>query len=211
MSFAANIVLASCAVCLCATRLWAQGTITFDGPPIQPPRTASVVQSYGESGVWFAPIPGTAGFIRRGSNPPLAGWPDNGSSYILAALGESLMFGLDDGATFRLVSVDLAEFSTLYAEPLVVRFIGYRADGSGVTNDLVTDGIIDGTGPLEDFQNLSFGPEFSDLVQVRIPTSLWTMDNLRLSIPEPTTVSLGVCGLVLWRLFRKRLQGASLR
>lgn len=185
----------------------AQGTVTFDGPPLIPPGSARVVQSYSESGVWFAPIPGTDGFGRRGSNPPLAGWPDNGTAYVQAGLGDSLMFGLDNGAAFRLVSVELAEFSTLYAEPVSVRFIGFRTDGSSVTNDLVTDGIIDGTGPLADFQTLYFTTEFSGLVRVQVRTPGWCLDNLYVSVPEPSTGGLIILGAALLGLrFVKRRQ-----
>jgi hypothetical protein len=182
----------------------AQGTVTFDGPPLQPPGSAYVVQVYHESGVWFAPIPGSDGFGRRGSNPPAAFWPDNGTAYVLAGLGDSLMLGLDDGSEFGLSSVDLAEWSTDYPEPVRVRFIGYKPDGSTVTTDLVTDGIIDGTGPLADFQTLYFGPEFSGLTQVRIPTSGWCLDNLIVSIPEPGTWALLLAGGLLLGVTRFR-------
>lgn len=179
-----------------------QGTITFDGLPLQPPGTSFTVQQYFESGVWFAPIAGSVGFGRRGSNPR-DGWPDNGSAYAQAGLGDSLMFGLDDGSSFRLLSVDLAEFSILYAEAVMVRFTGYFADGSSVTTDLVTDGIIDGTGPLADFQTFYFGPEFSNLMRVEIPTFGWSLDNLVIAIPEPGSGALLlVGGLVCWALRR---------
>src|SRR5512134_2296354 len=116
-----------------------QGTITFDGPPVQAPGTARVVQEYHELGMWFAALPGTAGFVRRGASPR-SFWPDNGTAYLQAGLGDSLQFGLDGGSEFSLISVDLSEFSTLYPTPQVVRFIGYKSDGSSVTNELVTDG-----------------------------------------------------------------------
>lgn len=184
-----------------------QGTlqITFDGPPVPLPGTSAAVQAYGESGVWFLPIPGSISFGRRGSNPR-DGWPDNGSAYVQAGLGDSLMFGLDAGSSFRLLSVDLAEFSTLYAEPVMVRFTGYFADGSSVTTDLVTDGIIDGTGPLADFQTFYFGPEFSNLMRVEIPTFGWSLDNLVIAIPEPGTGALVIFGgaLLGFRFIKRR-------
>jgi hypothetical protein len=193
-----GVLVAFGASLLALGRASAQGTIRFDGPPIQPPGTSALVQSYSEMGVWFLPIPGTDGFIRQGSNPA-AYWPDNGTAHVVASLGDSLMFGLDSGSEFRLESVDLAEWSTAYPDPVSVRFVGYRADGSTVTTDLVTDGIIDGTGPTADFQTLFFGPEFSGLVQVRIPNSVWSLDNLRLSVPEPGPWPLLLTGgLFLW-------------
>lgn len=186
---------------------WGQGTfrVTFDGPPLIPPGAAYLVQSYSESGVWFLPILGTDGFGRRGSNPA-AFWPDNGTAYVVTALGDSLMFGLEDGSEFGLDSVDLAEWSTDYPEPVSVRFVGYRADGSTVAATLVTDGIIDGTGPLADFETLYFGPEFTGLRQVRVPTYGYSLDNLVLSVPEPGSwplLFLGA-GLIACRYFRRR-------
>jgi hypothetical protein len=93
--------------------------------------------------------------------------------------------------------VDLAEYGNPFQEPLLVRFVGYRFDGSTVSTDLTTDGIIDGTGPLGDFQTFNFGPEWSGLSRVEIPTDGWSLDNLVVSIPEPGTWALLVLGGVL--------------
>ncbi|MPN04148.1 hypothetical protein SDC9_151384 [bioreactor metagenome] len=203
MSFFKSVLLISCVVLLSLRESSAQGTITFDGPPLQPPGSASVVQAYQESGVWFAPILGTAGFIRSGSNPREF-WPDNGTAYVDASLGDSLMFGLDDGSEFSLISVDLAEWSTGYPEPVSVRFVGYKSDGSRVTAQLVTDGIFDGTGPLADFETLYFDSGFTGLTRVHIPTTSWHLDNLVIAVPEPGTASLILFGLGALALKRRR-------
>lgn len=205
MNSSGSLLLAICALLLSPREAHAQGTITFDGPPLIPSGSARVVQSYSESGVWFAPILGTDGFVRRG-NSPSPGWPDNGSAYLQAGLGDSLMLGLDDGSEFGLVSVDLAEFSTFYQEPLIVQFVGYKSDGSSVTNNFVTDGFIDGTGPLADFQTLYFAPAFSGLTRVRVPTTGWCLDNLVVSIPEPSSGALYVLGaaLLCFRFFKRK-------
>lgn len=180
----------------------AQGTIepvhvTFEG---QPPGTSRFVQQYWENYMWFRPMgiigPGN-GFERVGAAPP-SSFPDNGTAYLATGAGDSLVFSFLDVSAFDLHSVDLAEFSTLYPTPLSVRFVGYKFGGAVVTSDLVTDGIIDGTGPIADFQTFTFGPDFSDLVRVEIPNYGWSLDNLRLGhhIPEPSTLSillLGVC------------------
>lgn len=204
-----------CALLLGRPDASAQGTlrITFDGEPLIPSGAGYLVQSYGESGVWFAPIPGTDGFGRRGANPSAAFWPDNGTAYVLAGLGDSLMFGLDDRSEFALVSVDLAEWSTDYPFPETVQFVGYRRDGSTVVANLVTDGIIDGTGPLADFETMYFGPEFSGLTEVRIPTSGWSLDNLVLSVPEPSAGALLLLGggILAWRRGRVRLASVATR
>jgi hypothetical protein len=107
--------------------------------------------------------------------------------------------------------VDLAEFSRLYAFPVTIQFLGYRADGSIVTADFTTDGIIDGTGPLADFQKFYFGPEFTDLTKFEVPTHGYALDNLTYYnvIPEPSSgalLALGLADLIAWRIRRPRAQ-----
>ena len=141
-----------------------------------------------------------------GSLPP--GWPDNGTACVMAGLGDSLMFGLDDGSDFGLVSVDLAEWSTAYPDPVTVPFVGYRRDGSTVTASLTTDGIMDGTGPLADFQTLQFAPDFAGVYRVTIPAYGWSLDNLVISrwVPEPGTGALVVVGAALFAVrFRRAM------
>jgi len=100
--------------------------------------------------MWFSPInSGGLGFVRRGnplSDSP-AYLPNNGTAYLQAGTGSSLMFGSINGYLFDRRSVDLAEYSSV-APVGPVHFVGYRQDGSTVTTDLTPDGIIDGTGPL---------------------------------------------------------------
>lgn len=116
------------------------------------------------------------------------------------------MFGLDDGSEFSLVSVDLAEWSTGYPEPVSVRFLGYKSDGSTVTAHLVTDGIIDGTGPLADFETLYFDSRFTGLTRVEIPTTTWHLDNLVITVPEPSVGSLVLLGLGVLAFKRRKVR-----
>jgi hypothetical protein len=109
------------------------------------------------------------------------------------------MFSFINGSLFSLLAVDLAEYSTVVPDAVTVHFVGYRHDGSVVTVDLTTDGIIDGTGPVADFQTFPFGPEWNALTRVEIPTSGWSLDNLVVSrnVPEPSAVALLMLGGVL--------------
>jgi hypothetical protein len=154
------------------------------------------VQQYFEGGMYFRPIPGTDGFIRAWSEaPPI--WPNNGTPYLQASLGDSLMFGFTSGASFGLASVDLAGYSTLRPER-VVPFYGYRADGSVVHIEFFVSGI--------EFQTYSFGPEFSNLLRVEIPTAGWSLDNLVI-VPEPTTnalLMLGAFAFIFLRMKRRK-------
>ena len=181
--------------------------ITFDGPPLQPPGTASYVQQYYEAGMWFRPSgmvgPGN-GFDRIGAQPTPAR-PDNGTAYLRAALGDSLVFSFLSGSTFNLVSMDLAEYSTVVPNAVTVPVVGYRFDGSVVNTSFTTDGIIDGTGPIVDFQTFHFGPEFSNLTRVEIPSYGWALDNLVVAVPEPVTFALLILGIgvvAIWRFKR---------
>jgi len=164
-----------------------------------------LVQRYDEGGITFTPI-GLTGFVRVGENPDPR-QPDNGSSYLQALLGSDLRFQFIRLTPFDLISVDLAEYSTVVPDAVTVHFVGYRADGSIVTQDFTTDGIIDGTGPGVDFETFHFGPEFSNLSRVEIPTFGWSLDNL-VVVPEPGTWSLIILGAgVATILYRNRRRG----
>jgi hypothetical protein len=186
--------------CLCGVMgSYGQGTlqITFDGQPVQPPDSAYVVTNYFESGMLFTatnPITHNVTFGRNGSG--ISGFPDDGTAYLQDG-PSTLMFSFTNGIVFGLVSVDLAEYSTGFSnEPVTVPFIGYQPGGATVTNYLTTDGIIDGTGPLADFQTFYF-TNFTDLTGVEIPGPQhlgWSLDNLVLSVPEPTASGLLVLG-----------------
>jgi len=115
-----------------------------------------------------------------------------------------------DNSDFRLVSVDLAELSTAYPEPVRVHFVGYRRDGTMVATDLLTDGIMDGTGPLSDFQTLYFGPAFSGVYQVQIPTIGYALDNV-VAIHEPGAIPLLALGAGIFCALRLRTRKSSPR
>jgi hypothetical protein len=183
-----------------------QWTVNFDGwPPIEPWMSVNMTY-YGEDYMSFAPIDPNGTFGRSGGAEALEGFPRNGSPYLYASFGESLAVTSGRGP-FGLVSVDLAEYSALYPTPLNVPFIGYRADGSTVSTEFVTDGIIDGAGPLADFQTFYFDSQFVNLVRVEVPTYGWSLDNMVFSDagPEPSTYALQLAGgALVWTLRRRR-------
>ncbi|MCU0785676.1 MAG: PEP-CTERM sorting domain-containing protein [Verrucomicrobia bacterium] len=115
------------------------------------------------------------------------------------------MFSFSDGSLFNLDAVDLAEYSTVVSDAATVRFVCYRPDGSSAIINCTTDGIIDGTGPLADFQTFKF-QSFTGLTRVEIPTYGWSLDNLMVSrmVPEPTTVALLLIGGLLVCALRHR-------
>jgi hypothetical protein len=153
----------------------------------------------------FTPIPPDTVFGRQGGS--FTGYPENGTAYLQVGFGGTLSFAFTNGTAFDMVSIDLAEYSTVLSDPTTVQFIGYRHDGTIVTTSFTTDGVIDGTGPLRDFQTFTFGSSFTDLVRVEIPSSPWSLDNLAVSIPEPSTPAvlfLGGLLLAAWRAHMKR-------
>jgi len=186
-----------------------QGTlqITFDGPPVIPSGARFSVTAYDEARMLFSPLSGSDTFTRTGAHPPSAA-PDDGSGYLAAPLGSSLMFICAGGSSFGLVSVDLAEYSTVFAnQPVTVSFVGYYSDGGTVTTSFTTDGIIDGTGPLADFQKFNFNSkDWSGLTRVEIPSYGWSLDNLVVAVPEPGVFSLfglGTFAMIARRFYRR--------
>lgn len=116
-----NLVLRIGRLCgACVVMVWfswsclGQGTlnITFDGPPLIQPGTATIVQQYLEYGMSFTPIDPDApfaGFVRRkGGGTPPPDWPDNGTAYLLTGLTDSLKFSFVNDSLFGIFSVDLA-------------------------------------------------------------------------------------------------------
>jgi len=178
-----------------------QGTmlIMFEGPPFLAPGTGVVATNYYEAGMSFRPVPGSFGFNRLGT-PTDPRPPNNGTSFVQAALGESLTFSLTNGSSFNAVSVDLAGYSTVVPDA-TIQFVGYRADGSTVTTSVDRHGIT--------FETYFFGKDFSDLIRVEIPTAsaTWSLDNLVVSVPEPNALTLCligiVCGVVKLRGLRR--------
>jgi hypothetical protein len=169
-----------------------------------------VVQQYYEAGMSFTPVDPNVpfpGFARNGGG--IFGFPEDGTAYVQAGATSTFQFNSINEFLFDLISVDLAEYSIGFQQPVAVQFVGYKPDGSTVTTEFLTDGIIDGTGPLADFQTFYFGAEFSGLNRVQIPTILWSLDNLTLqrSVPEPSTgalVAIGAAVLGMRLLRRKR-------
>jgi len=113
--------------------------------------------------------------------------------------GDGLVISFTNGAVFSPKWVDLAEYSYIFPIPATIPFIGYRTNGTTVTNMFITDGII-GVPGQSDFQTFQFGPEFSGLSRVEIPYNNydgWALDNLLLTYTTPPIVPL-VGPVVAW-------------
>jgi hypothetical protein len=196
------LVLAFCGL---APGSFSQGVlqITFDGPLTVAPGTGIIVTNYSEEGMLFQPLKGSRGFSRWGAATDPRD-PNNGTAFVRAALGQSLMFHFNNGSTFEMLSVDLAGYSSVVPDA-TIQFVGYRGDGSTVITNVDRHGIV--------FDTMYFGPEFSDLTRVEIPNSLWSLDNLTVSVPEPSAGALWVsglaCGAFVFGRSRKVVSGAE--
>jgi hypothetical protein len=181
--------------------------ITFDGPPAVLVGTDIGVTQYFEQGMFFLPLAPANQFGRAGGGG-IASSPENGTSYLHASGRDSLVFSFTSGSLFNLDSVDLAEYSTVVPNAVTVQFIGYLPDGSTVTTSRTTDGVIDGTGPILDFQTFDF-QGFTGLTRVEIPTTSWSLDNLVVSrnVPEPSSAVLVLVGGLLAFVHRRCCPG----
>ena len=132
-------------------------TILFEG---QPPQTAYGVGPYLESEIQFT---GQPGLVHNGGG--IAGFPDDGGGYLQAVYKMTMQDA--HGRSLKLKSIDLAEYSYVYAYPTYVTFVGWKVDGTSVSQILATDGLMDGPGGVPDFQTFTFGDEWSDLLRDR--------------------------------------------
>lgn len=146
----------------------------------------TVVSSYSENGVNLS---------RGVSDPALLG---DSTDTALAANGtKNLRFTLYctdwridiGGNMFDAKQVDLAEYSTVFSGSRApVTFVGYKVDGSTVSTTFTMDGVIDGPGGAADFETFRFPDTFVDLVQIKIPSSCYSIDNLIVSPSANGTV-----------------------
>ncbi|HEY2082863.1 MAG TPA: hypothetical protein VGI88_08760 [Verrucomicrobiae bacterium] len=159
---------------------FAQGAlhITFDEPPTQARGTGYEVTYYYEAGMVFTPETNTPGsqFIRIGGG--ISGMPEDGTAYLQEGTG--LIFSFTNGLSFSLISVDLAGYSDVVPD-LSIDFVGYKSDGSIVTNSFSGSGI--------DFETYNFGPEFTNLTRVEVFGDSWSLDNLVVQ-PCPPVLSV---------------------
>jgi hypothetical protein len=146
-----------------------ESSISCEG---QAPGASSLVDQYVEAEIQFT---GQPDLIHTGAG--VGGRPDNGTGYLQGAY--RLTFLDQHGRLFTLKSVDLAEYSTVYAFPTSMTFIGSKVDGTTVSQTFVTDGQMDSIGGLPDFQTFTFGPEWTDLLRVDMESDYgFSIDNI---------------------------------
>jgi len=207
----------------CAERLWLRLVIAATmAAPFAAPGQGTVVFSgqiglygtnYFESDVWFrviVPTPGTGSpdydSMVKAPIPTPANIPYSTTPYLAFfrqfSPDDFVSFSLTNSNAFGLSSVDLADPVSPSLSPVPIMFKGYKTDGSSVTNTFTTPG-----GGATTFLNYTFTSAFADgLTGVDILASRWAMDNLVVTIPEPSAAALLFAGGGLWfyARFRKK-------
>jgi subtilisin family serine protease len=114
------------------------------------------------------------------------GYPNNGSYYARKLAKETLTIEHNEGLPFTLHAIDASEYSTLFAQPTALTFVGHKMDGSKVTQLFTSDGVIDGIGSLEDFETFTLNNSFNNLKKVVIGVATGMMfDNIAVQVEEP--------------------------
>lgn len=173
----------------------AEFTLTFD--PALSPGWVQQITNWTEKGMSLG-IRTNATHMANRDNGHVTWAPSNGTAYITYSSdnwGAPATLTNTSGKVFSLKRVDLAEYSTLVSESNI-EFVGYRADGSSVTNVFTLDNVIDGDGPTNDFERFTFTSTFTNLLYVRmkqpgtVTNQNYSIDNIRLSttVTNPTTV-----------------------
>ena len=138
------------------------------------PNTGISIASYTEGGLYFAT---PTRFSQVGPNT--GNRPNNGTTHLAPLSNERpLTITRPGGGTFSLISVDLAEYRTVFPTAKDIPWTGTTATGQTVTTTFRIDGVIDGTGPTADFQTFTFPATFQNLVSASITVDLYAMDNL---------------------------------
>jgi len=177
-----------------------QGTMRFTFEA-QPPGSSANIFEYSESGMLFTGPHLNQLWLFGGS---LSGYPDDGTGYLGVPAGSQLRFNFNPLATFSLISFDVAEYDTTLPGSVALHVVGYRNDMTIVSTDFTTDGVNDGTGPLQDFQTFYLDSSFVNLGRVDILSSRFAIDNVVISgVPEPSAGALTLLGVTCMLWFRR--------
>jgi hypothetical protein len=140
----------------------------------------------------------------NGCSPPC---PWNGTSYVFFAYGTLTIAAM--GQPFDLLSFDGAEGfqGAVHATATGIQVTGSKADASTVVASFSLDWVHDGEGPLEDFESFDLPPTFKELISAEFTAigepvpgpPIFTLDNVNVSLPEPSATIL--LAIVLARFF----------
>lgn len=163
--------------------------MTFD-PPVKNQETTTVYSGWQENGLCLR----TENFMY--SYADVSNRPDNGTGAIsfISEGGKITMEEPTQQYLFRLLKIDLGEYSTVFNKSKTITFTGYKLDGAQVTQSFTLDGIVDGPGGKQDFQTFMFNSLFTELIRVESTSYPFSMDNLVFAfekINTPPTAEAG--------------------
>ncbi len=158
------------------------------------PGKGATIPYYDEDGFLskpVGPISTTAPYKLCITGPNSIGNASNGTAHLSLLNDNSFEVFSLEGQLFDAVSIDLAEYSTVFQRPKTISFEGILGSGASVFVSFTTDGFIQGGNALNDFETFTFPVEFSNLSLLRSMTTGYSLDNLTLRVvPEPTLLSI---------------------
>ena len=180
-----------------------QGTITFHG-------ANGLGSTYYESlGMRFqVVVPQGSSFDEMGVTTGGGNTPQDGTAFMMWYRQynpyDYVSLYLTSGSTFGLTSVWLADPTSPSTAVDTITFVGYKSDGTTVTETFSVGGNNATT-----FGSYTFDSDFtSGLTSVKIDASRWAMDNLVFTVPEPGSLTLfGIAGLMGLHLVSRRHRG----
>jgi hypothetical protein len=193
-----------------------EGAVVIDFEPPTLPNGAAGISKWEEAGLRF--VAGDTivhNALALGAGPSRS--PHNGGSFLQFLSGQGLLsITAINGGIFSPVSVDLAEYSTVFPVPKTLTFTGTKPDGTTILQTFTTDGVIDGNGPKADFQTFDFRREFSGIVRLSVDTQIYSIDRL-LVVPggvlpprnEPPSVLAGADQTLQWPAATVSLAGQA--
>lgn len=128
--------------------------------------------------------------------------PSNGTDYLKFAFDtKGSVLTMDTGDPFSLLSIDLAEYSTVTVEgeyqTEFIQFQGLNTNGEYVYNEFQLDLFLDGVGGLDDFQTFYFDSKFENVIEVTLVDELFSLDNLVVYIPTSgTMIPVAIAGFI---------------
>ncbi len=156
------------------------GHVYFDNFTFSIEGDASTRAPYSEHGFTIRDPDAGEGIFNIIESGSSSGRADNGGRYFSLSIQVNSSFELapSDGGSFDVVSVDLAEYSTVFQEARTVEWVGYKANGTTVTTSFTIDGTIDGPGGLADFETFTFPASFQEIVRLESSSTLYSIDNI---------------------------------
>ena len=176
---------------LMSTTIANGAVISFEPPPCD--TCEQGLTSYFESGVLFL-----GSYSHYGMQASNSTTNDSSGAVRMAPLPANRSIQFADGSAFKLISVDLAEYmvvSSFTASPIT--FVGTRTDNTRISETFTVDGLASGPGGPNDFETFFFSDGFSNLQNVIVQGTSFSMDNLHISsVPIPPAVWLFLTGMV---------------